>query len=85
MIDFQNVHRSRYGFGTDVDLSLGNDAALRCSRLAPHPWRAVNRTGSNVSRMALGLPTNLWRADLRRREFIAGLAGTARSVKRIAL
>jgi putative tryptophan/tyrosine transport system substrate-binding protein len=29
--------------------------------------------GSNASRIAIGLPTNLWRAEMRRREFIAGL------------
>jgi hypothetical protein len=27
--------------------------------------------------MVVGLPTNLWRADVRRWEFIAGLAGAA--------
>jgi putative ABC transport system substrate-binding protein len=27
--------------------------------------------------MAIGLPTNLWRAEMRRREFIAGLGGAA--------
>jgi hypothetical protein len=27
--------------------------------------------------MAIGLPTNLWRAEMRRREFIAGLACAA--------
>jgi putative ABC transport system substrate-binding protein len=32
-------------------------------------------TGSNASRMAIGLPTNLWRAEMRRRQFIGGLAG----------
>jgi hypothetical protein len=27
--------------------------------------------------MAIGLPTNLWRAEMRRREIIGGLAGAA--------
>src|SRR6516162_6248049 len=39
--------------------------------------RAAISNGSNASRMAIGLPTNLWRAEMRRREFIAGLGGAA--------
>jgi putative tryptophan/tyrosine transport system substrate-binding protein len=35
------------------------------------------RVGSNENQMAIGLPTNLWRAEMRRREFIAGFTGTA--------
>jgi hypothetical protein len=40
-------------------------------------WLATSAitTGSNASRMAIGLPTNLWRTEMRRREFIAGLGG----------
>src|SRR5262249_37899070 len=34
-------------------------------------------TSSNASRMAIGLPANLWRAEMRRRDFIAGLASAA--------
>jgi hypothetical protein len=33
--------------------------------------------GSNESRLAIVLQTNLWRAEMRRREFIAGIRGTA--------
>src|SRR6516162_7586542 len=39
--------------------------------------RAAISTGSNAPRMAIGLPTNLWRAEMRRREFIAGLGAAA--------
>jgi putative tryptophan/tyrosine transport system substrate-binding protein len=34
-------------------------------------------TRSNASRLPIRLPTNLWRAEMRRREFIAGLGGAA--------
>jgi putative ABC transport system substrate-binding protein len=30
-----------------------------------------------MARMAIGLPQNLWRAEMRRREFIAGLVSAA--------
>jgi ABC-type uncharacterized transport system substrate-binding protein len=34
-------------------------------------------TGSNASRMPIGSATNLWRAEMRRREFMAGLGAAA--------
>ena len=37
---------------------------------------AIN-TGSNGTRTTIGWPTNLWRAEMRRRELIAGLGSTA--------
>jgi hypothetical protein len=51
-----------------VDVKLAADEN-RCEPLGP--------CGSNAFRMVVGLPTNLWRADVRRWEFIAGLAGAA--------
>jgi putative ABC transport system substrate-binding protein len=38
---------------------------------------SVISIGSNASRMAIGLPANLWRAEMRRRAFIAGLGSAA--------
>src|SRR6516165_5773506 len=53
--------------------STGASASAQ-NRLLQHnrPKGAIS-TGSNASRIALGLPANLWRAEMRRREFIAGL------------
>src|SRR6516225_340242 len=42
-------------------------------RLAPPAMSCDCHIGSNENRMAVGLPTNLWRAEMRRRGFMAGL------------
>jgi putative tryptophan/tyrosine transport system substrate-binding protein len=39
--------------------------------------RVAIRTGSNASEMTIGWSTNLWRAEMRRREFIAGVGSAA--------
>jgi putative transposase len=44
---------------------------------APKTKAAVS-TGSNASRRAIGLPTNLWRAEMVRRKFIVGLEARRR-------
>jgi hypothetical protein len=38
---------------------------------------AAISTGSNASRTGIGLAANRWRAEMRRREFIAGLGAAA--------
>jgi hypothetical protein len=49
-----------------------------CHPVRPRPPQgAAVSTGSNALRMAIGLLANLWRAEMRRREFIAGLGGAA--------
>ena len=39
--------------------------------------RAMSSAGSNASQMAIGLPANLWRAEMRRRDCIAGIGATS--------
>jgi putative tryptophan/tyrosine transport system substrate-binding protein len=59
---------------TSAFASLGHRASLAIGREVP---QAAIDAGSNAPRMAIGLPTNLWRTEMQRREFIAGLGAAA--------
>jgi putative tryptophan/tyrosine transport system substrate-binding protein len=56
--------------------AVGIEIAAAMQRRRATPYICGVSTGSNAPWMAIGLPTNLWRAEMRRREFIAGLGST---------
>jgi putative tryptophan/tyrosine transport system substrate-binding protein len=68
------VNGGAYEDGMVGELSRSVAADLASCLNLVHPSRGAR---SNASQIAIGLPTNLWRAEMRRREFIAGLAGAA--------